>query len=86
MRKWLVCVDTSDDAEFAFEECLRLMNIETDKLYIICLNEILETVLSISHIPSSVLSEANSSIVNESRRILHHFSRIAKSKEVSTPC
>ncbi len=54
--KWLVCVDNSRDSVYTFNEAIQLLNPEKDELFIICLNEILESVLSISHIPTSILA------------------------------
>lgn len=80
--KWLVCVDNTGDSYYTFNEVLKLMNHERDELFIICLNEILESVLSISHIPTSILADASHEIEKESKRTLVKYGRIANEKKV----
>lgn len=80
--KWLVCVDNTGDSYYTFNEVLKLMNHERDELFIICLNEILESVLSISHIPTSILADASHEIEKESKRTLVKYGRIANEKKI----
>jgi len=80
--KWLVCIDNSKDSNITFSEALKLINAETDELFIICLNEILESVLSISHIPTSILADASNEIEKELKRTLVRFGKIAREKKV----
>lgn len=81
--RWLVAVDDSDYAQYAFNYCISFMNTELDHLYIMHVSEETAKVF-VGYATAQLLDSFRKAADEKSRKILVHYGHQAKLAGVKT--